>query len=71
MVLAVVSVELVSGEEGSSTATHQIYTNEFHGKLRMSRSFGDFYLKVNRSLPDDQQAVIAVPEVVVRQRSHK
>ena len=38
-------------------------------KLRMSRSFGDFCLKQNLNLPSDQQAVIAVPDVVIRPRS--
>jgi hypothetical protein len=40
-------------------------------KLRMSRSFGDFYLKQNASLGSDKQAVIAVPEVKVVQRGER
>ena len=38
-------------------------------KLRMTRSFGDFYLKQNKSVAEDQQAVIAVPEILVHSRS--
>ncbi len=40
-------------------------------KLRMSRSFGDFYLKQNAALPSDRQAVVAVPEVRVLERSER
>ncbi len=64
-------MELVKGEEGSDNAVHQIFTDEYPGKLRMSRSFGDFYLKVNRSLPEHEQAVIAVPEVTIHSRSNR
>ena len=38
-------------------------------KLRMSRSFGDFYLKQNENLSSEKQAVIAVPDIVVSPRS--
>lgn len=38
-------------------------------KLRMSRSFGDFYLKMNPNLPLEQQAVTSLPEVLVHRRS--
>jgi serine/threonine protein phosphatase PrpC/ankyrin repeat protein len=38
-------------------------------KLRMSRSFGDFYLKQNTDIGHDKQAVIAVPTVVKHMRS--
>jgi serine/threonine protein phosphatase PrpC len=38
-------------------------------KLRMSRSFGDFWLKNNKELPEDQQAVVAIPEIVIHTRS--
>jgi hypothetical protein len=37
----------------------------------MTRSFGDFYLKQNRDLPYEQQAVVAVPEVTVHTRSSR
>jgi hypothetical protein len=40
-------------------------------KLRMTRSFGDFYLKQNKDLPYEQQAVVAVPEVTVHTRSSR
>ena len=37
----------------------------------MSRSFGDFCLKQNLALPVEQQAIIAVPEVVVHVRHNR
>lgn len=37
-------------------------------RLRMSRSFGDFYMKQNSHLPPEKQAVIAVPEVMTHTR---
>jgi hypothetical protein len=61
-------VRLVKGEEDTDSAVHEIFTESFGGRLRMSRSFGDFYLKQNTSLPADQQAVIAVPEIKVHAR---
>lgn len=42
--------------------------------LRMSRSFGDFYLKSDESgerLSPEKQAVSSVPDVLIRQRSDK
>ena len=33
--------------------------------LRMTRSFGDFYLKSNNDLALDKQAVIAIPEIQI------
>lgn len=38
-------------------------------KLRMSRAFGDFYLKQNKDLPATLQAVTAAPEVVIHERT--
>jgi serine/threonine protein phosphatase PrpC len=38
-------------------------------QLGMSRSLGDFEYKANKSLTSDQQAVIAVPDIVTRERS--
>lgn len=38
-------------------------------RLRMSRSFGDFFLKNNSSLPIDQQAVVAIPDIHIHERS--
>lgn len=63
-------VELVTGgeDESADNAIHEIYTDAFVGRLRMSRSFGDFYLKQNSNLPAEQQAVIAVPEVRIHPR---
>lgn len=60
---------MVSGEEGAPSAVHEIFTSAFNGRLRMTRSFGDFYLKCNKELPRDQQAVVAVPEVRVHARN--
>lgn len=40
-------------------------------RLRMSRSFGDFCLKQNLSLPVEQQAIIAVPEVEIHVRHNR
>lgn len=56
------------GEEIKTDALHQIFTNAYNVKLRMSRSFGDFFLKQNSALPDDQQAVIAIPEIKIHPR---
>lgn len=52
--------------------SYEVYTQRFHNgtsRLRMSRSFGDFYLKQTSTLPVEQQAVVAVPEVVVHTRT--
>jgi ankyrin repeat protein/serine/threonine protein phosphatase PrpC len=42
-------------------------------KLSMSRSFGDFYLKQfkkeNKILPPEEQAVIAIPEILIHRRT--
>uniref|UniRef100_A0A7S2KG14 PPM-type phosphatase domain-containing protein n=2 Tax=Leptocylindrus danicus TaxID=163516 RepID=A0A7S2KG14_9STRA len=37
----------------------------------MSRAFGDFDYKTNKELPHESQAVIAVPEVKILERSSK
>lgn len=42
------------------------FTNSY---INLSRSFGDFYLKQNESLPPSEQAVVATPEIYVHQRS--
>jgi len=52
--------------------SYEVYTNRFQkgkARLRMSRSFGDFYLKQTATLPAEQQAVVAVPEVTVHVRT--
>lgn len=38
-------------------------------KLRMTRSFGDFYLKQNEALLPELQAITAVPEIKVYNRT--
>lgn len=47
----------------------QLFTKACDVKLRMTRSFGDFYLKQNKDLTYEEQAVIAVPEVIVHSRT--
>lgn len=37
-------------------------------KMACSRSFGDFEYKSNTSLEDTEQAIVAVPDVIIRQR---
>jgi len=64
------TVRLVSGEEGSDTAVYEVYTDLYNGRLRMTRSFGDFYLKRNREVAPERQAVIALPEVKVHTRNN-
>ena len=52
----------------------EVYTmrcNNGTSRLRMSRSFGDFYLKQHEGLPADKQAVIAVPDVKIVERSSR
>lgn len=41
---------------------------KINGSLSVSRGFGDFIFKQNKSLPVPQQIVSCVPDVVVRQR---
>lgn len=50
-----------------------MYTDHYDVRLRMTRSFGDFYLKQQHALAPDAQAVIAVPDVLVidRQRDNR
>ena len=40
-------------------------------RLRMSRSFGDFYLKQNKELPATLQGVTATPEVNVHEHTNR
>lgn len=61
----------VSGEEGSDNAVYEVYTDLYNGRLRMTRSFGDFYLKRNREVAPERQAVIALPEVKVHTRNNR
>ena len=37
-------------------------------RLRMSRAFGDFYFKQNKSLPAEAQAVCSLPDVLILPR---
>jgi serine/threonine protein phosphatase PrpC len=49
---------------------HETLVEGFNRCLRMSRSFGDFYLKQNRELSQEEQASIALPEVTVHPRNN-
>ena len=65
---------MVQGDEVDPNAPQEFEVSTLNfkrgsKKLRMSRTFGDFYLKQNDSLPPEQQAVCAVPDVIVRSRS--
>jgi hypothetical protein len=62
-------VNLAGGEEGKENAVYEVYTEAYIGRLRMTRSFGDFYLKQNSELSDEEQAVTALPEVRVHARN--
>eukprot|EP00981_Chlorochromonas_danica_P011723 scaffold4233_cov180-Ochromonas_danica.AAC.14 len=63
-------VRVISSGDDSNAEVSEIFTPLFEEvKLRMTRSFGDFYLKHNTSLSVADQAIIAVPEVRVITRS--
>ena len=68
IILIINSVEQVGATVEGRESVFQMYTTASDVKLRMTRSFGDFYLKQNKNLPFDRQAVIAVPEVLVHTR---
>ena len=58
----------------NSETLYEVSTMKFQKgtrRLRMSRSFGDYYLKQNEDLPSEKQAVTAVPDIVVSPRSVK
>jgi hypothetical protein len=69
LVFVYVSVEQVGEDVEGRVPVFQLSTSACEIKLRMTRSFGDFYLKQNKDLPADQQAVVAVPEILVHTRS--
>lgn len=50
---------------------YQISTLASDIKLRMTRSFGDFYLKQNTNISIEQQAIIAIPEIEIHHRNAK
>lgn len=60
-----------ASSESQQQLRYQVRTSKSSLMLRMSRSFGDFYLKQNSSLGPEQQAVTAVPEVIVHTRSSR
>jgi hypothetical protein len=63
------SIEQVGETVEGREPVFQISTPACDVKLRMTRSFGDFYLKQNKDLSYETQAVVAVPEVWVHTRS--
>lgn len=52
----------------TTNASYEVVTSANDSKLRMSRSFGDFTFKLNENLPSTEQAVIALPEVMIHER---
>lgn len=73
LVASAVSAPASSPSTTTSTGTAQevweVSTTKFDAKLRMTRAFGDFYLKQNTSLSASEQAIIALPEVRVITRN--
>ena len=55
-------------EDGEEVTVHKVERGT--EKLAMSRSFGDFDFKSNKEKAPEEQAVSAVPDVVVRRRDH-
>jgi hypothetical protein len=62
-------INLANGEEGAENAVYEVYTDAYVGRLRMTRSFGDFYLKQNKALTAEDQPVTAIPEVKIHSRN--
>jgi serine/threonine protein phosphatase PrpC len=62
---------IVNDVEGCSLFNKEVHSICYTDtcRLRMSRSFGDFYLKQNIHLPYDKQAVTAVPEIRIHDRT--
>lgn len=56
-------------EDGTVHTLHKVARSK-EDLLATSRAFGDFEYKTNKDLPADQQAVVAVPDVIVRPRSN-
>ncbi|CAJ1940376.1 unnamed protein product [Cylindrotheca closterium] len=54
-------------EDGKEVTIHKVALSE-KDQLAVSRAFGDFEYKLNTSLPPEEQAVVAVPEVRVHKR---
>lgn len=52
-------------------ATHYVEDNRVDGNLALSRAFGDFCYKDQKSLAAEEQAVTAHPDVTVRDRNDK
>jgi hypothetical protein len=55
----------------ATNGSYEVITTSNDSKLRMSRSFGDFTFKLNEDLPSTEQAVIALPEVMIHERDDK
>ena len=62
---------ITSIDQLNDKSTYEVSTKAYPSSLRMSRSFGDFFLKYNETLPIDQQAIIAIPDIISLERTHK
>jgi serine/threonine protein phosphatase PrpC len=54
-------------EDGQEVTIHKVELSDDE-RIACSRSFGDFEYKANESLGDDEQAIVAVPDVVIHER---
>lgn len=50
---------------------YEVLVKSCDSKLRMSRSFGDFLFKMNEDVQPHLQAVIAVPEIIICERTRR
>jgi serine/threonine protein phosphatase PrpC len=56
-------------EDGEEVVIHKVRLSDGN-RMACSRSFGDFEYKANETLEAESQAIVAVPDVVVHERSH-
>lgn len=54
-----------------SKENYEVSVAEYSASLRMSRSFGDFFLKQKHDKGFDEQPVVAIPEITIYERSKK
>ena len=57
----------IQEEDGTETLIHKVVKNAKE-QLAVSRAFGDFDYKANKQLPEVEQAVIPLPDVVIHTR---
>eukprot|EP01035_Chromulina_nebulosa_P017718 gene17718-23310_t len=55
---------------GDNSDVYEVIVKGCDERLRMSRSFGDFLFKSNDELSWDKQAVIAIPDIIIRERTN-